>query len=137
MTIAHGAIRISGLREFQKALKAADGESQKQLRVVLNGAAQTVVGGAKPLIPRRSGAAAATVKVASSQREARVKAGSSSARYLPWLEFGGRVGINNSVKRPFIKEGRYIFPTYKARKPEIQDQLQEGISSLIKRSGLG
>ena len=36
-------IKINGLTQFQRALKTMDGESQKQLRVVFNRAADLIV----------------------------------------------------------------------------------------------
>jgi hypothetical protein len=129
-------IKVDGLRDLQASLKAMDGDSQKLLRLVLNDAADIVVQGAGRLIPRRSGRARASLKAQSSQREARVKEGSAKAPYAPWLDFGGRVGRNNSVKRPFLREGRFVYPTYNRRKPWIHDRLARGLEDLIRGAGL-
>lgn len=129
-------VRIEGLREFQKKLKEADGNSQKELRLVFNDAADLVVSGAKQTIPVRTGRAASTVKAQSSQRQARVKAGSAKVPYYGWLDFGGSVGIHNSVKRPFIKDGRYLYPTFQANKGNVLDRLERGLEQLITKAGL-
>lgn len=129
------ALRIEGLREFQAALKRADGESQKQLRVVLNGAARLVVEGATPRIARRSGRAAASMRAQSQQRVARVKAGGARVPYYPWLDFGGSVGRNKSVHRPFIKAGRYLYPTVRDRRAMIQEELEDGLKRLARNVG--
>lgn len=129
-------LKISGLREFQAALKQMDGESQKQLRVVLNTAADTVAQGARRRVPRRTGRAAASVKAASSQREARVQGGSKKASYYGWLDFGGRIGKNKSVRRPFVERGRYIYPTYSANRDGIMKALEQGLVDLARNSGL-
>lgn len=129
-------VKIKGLRDLQAALKNLDGESQKLLRVTLNEVAEGVAAGARRRVPAKTGRARASVKAASSQREARVKGGGAKAAYYPWLEFGGKVGRNKSVKRPFVNGGRYIYPTYAANRPSIMTGLDLAISKLIDQAGL-
>lgn len=129
-------IKVRGLRDLQGALKRMDGESQKKLRLVLNEVAETVAAGTRRRVPRRTGAAAASVKVASSQREARIKEGSAKAPYMPWLDYGGKTGKKKSVKRPFVKDGRYLYPTYRANKSSLLPALEKAIVELAKESGL-
>lgn len=130
------AVKITGLREFQAKLRVMDARLPREIRVVLNGAADLVVEGARPLVPRRTGRAAASLKAASSQREARVAGGSGRAPYYPWLDFGGRVGRHNSIGRPFMTKGRYLFPTYEARRGEVLHTMQEGLIHLAVSSGV-
>lgn len=129
-------IKIKGLVEFQRALKAIDGEAQKQLRVVFNTVAETVAGGARRRVPTKTGRAKASVKVASSQREARVKAGGARVPWYPWIDFGGRVGIHKSVSRPFVSGGRYLYPSYFANKDSIYPALEKGLVALVHDAGL-
>lgn len=124
-------LRIEGLREFQAKLKAADGQTQKRLRLVLNSAADLIVTGARPLVPVRTGKAANSLKAQSSQRLARVKAGGAKVPYYGWLDFGGSVGRQNSIHRPFLKDGRYIYPTYDANRPQILNIIEDGLSEII------
>jgi hypothetical protein len=119
-------IKIAGLREFQAALKQMDGETQKQLKAVLDDAARTVVGGA-----------AASIRARSSQREARVMGGSAKVRYYGFIDFGGAVGRNKSVKRHFISEGRYMYPAFHANRDSIYTALQKSIVQLAEDAGLG
>lgn len=129
-------IKVAGLREFQRALKMMDGESQKKLRVVLNEAATTVARGAGRRVPRRTGRAGASVRAMSSQREARVMGGSNKVPYYPWLDFGGRVGRDRSVSRPFVQGGRYMYPTFSANRDSIYKALQKSLSDLAREAGL-
>lgn len=135
-------IRIQGLREFQSALKQMDGESQKMIRGVLNEAANLVVTKAKPMIPVRSGKARASLRAGSSQREARVKAGGAKVPYYGWLDFGGRTGRGRtgpktgSVNRPFIEEGRYIYPVVSEIRPTVLKAMEAGLADLAKSAGL-
>jgi hypothetical protein len=129
-------VRIEGIRELQRALKAMDGESQKALRVVFNSAAELVAEGAQRKVPRRSGRARASIRVGSSQREARVKAGNArKAPYYPWLDFGGAVGKGRSVVRPFAKSGRYIYPSYSERRDEILAKLHDELVAMVRGVG--
>jgi len=129
-------IKVNGLREFQAALKAMDGESQKQLRVAFNRAADLVVAEAAPKVARRTGKAAATVRAQSSQREARVMGGSKKVPYYGWLDFGGRTGRDRSVKRPFIQRGRYIYPGYVRAYPQVMEELGRALADVARNVGL-
>ena len=129
-------IHIKGLRELQAALKQLDGESQKKLRVVLNEAAETVAGGARRRFPTKTGKAKASVKVASGQREAKVKEGGAKAPYAAWLDYGGKTGRKRSVSRPFVNGGRYLYPTYHANKVSIQAALEKSIVALVESVGI-
>lgn len=129
-------IEVIGLREFQASLRKMDADLPKQLRLALNQAAQLVIDTARPGIPRRSGAAAASLKARSSQREARVAAGGRKAPYYPWLDFGGKVGQHNGTARPFFTEGRYIYPALRKNRDEITKVMQVAITDLARNAGL-
>ena len=130
------SIDVSGIRAFGKQLRQMDAGLGKQVRIMLNGSAELVVTKARPKIQTRTGRAAASLKVSSSQREARVAAGGRKAPYYPWLDFGGNVGPNDSVSRPFYTEGRYIYPTVRENSDEIQKTMAAGISELAQSAGL-
>ncbi len=129
-------IEVAGLREFQRSLRQMDADLPKQIRVVLNASGEIVIKYARPKIPSKSGAARASMKLRSSQREARLAAGGRRAPYYPWLDFGGAVGPNDSVTRPFITIGRYVYPTLKDHNAEIQDAMAEGLQRLATGAGL-
>lgn len=129
-------IKINGLRDLQAALRQMDGESQKQLRVVLNRAAELVIDKARPRVPVDSGAAKSSLKARSGQREAKVVGGGRKAPYYPWLDFGGKVGRNKSIERKFISSGRFIYPAYKSQQDEILKALEKGIVELAQGAGL-
>lgn len=131
-----GVIRIDGLRELQAALRAMDGESQKQLRVALNEAAELIVAGARRKMPSESGKAKQSLKAASGQREAQVSLGGRRAPYAPWLDFGGRVGPRRSVIRPYKKQGRYVYKTLADEHADITELLVEAIDRVARDAGL-
>lgn len=129
-------IRVTGLREVQKALKDLDGESQKELRLALNDAAGIVVRVAQRRTPVLSGAARSSIRATSGQREARVTAGGRKAPYLPWLDYGGSTGRNKSVKRTFIKGGRIVYPAYEQEHTNIMRLLEKRLTDLVESKGL-
>lgn len=129
-------ISIEGLRDLQAALRGLDGEAQKQLRLVLNGAAATVAHAAARRVPTRTGKARGSIRPASSQREARVKAGGSKAAYYGWLDFGGAVGRKKNTRRRFLREGRYMYPAFHANRDSIYNGLQKSLTDMLQSAGL-
>ncbi len=141
-------IRVSGLREVQKALKELDGESQKELRLTLNEAAGIVVRVAQRRTPVLTGAARSSIRATSGQRESRVSAGGRKAPYFPWLDYGGTTGRGHagksgnagfsagSVKRPFLKGGRYIYPAYSDQYANIRRLLDKRLNALLQSKGI-
>lgn len=131
------AIHIVGFRELSRGLKRMDGELPKMLRLMANDAAQLVVDEAAKQVPVKSGAARKSIKVASTRTAARVQAGSKKVPYFGFLEFGGSVGPRKSSKRPFIREGRYLWPAIIRRREDIQAELERGIRKVAEAAGLG
>ena len=136
--MATDAIKVEGLNEFAKAVRRIDPDLAKEIRVVLNTAADTIVMRTVRKVPRRSGRAAGSVKAKSTRTLARVAGGSSRAPYYPWLDFGGRVGRGGGVKRQFRKRGRYMYIAYfRARDSgEFADLMEEGLIDVLRRAGI-
>lgn len=129
------AIKVEGLAEFTRNLKRLDADLPKMQRKALNAAADIVLDYARPKIPRRSGRAAASLKAKSTQTAVRVAAGGTKAPYYPWLDFGGRVGRKRSVKRPFIGEGRYIYPALAAKRDDFEAALTAALVASAESAG--
>lgn len=129
-------ITVRGLAEFSRSLRQMDAALPKELRVALNEAANIIVVNVQRKVPRRSGRAARSVTARSTRTLVRVSAGGPRAPYYPWLDFGGRVGRKRSVHRRFIKSGRYIYPTYSARRDEITRVMDRGLTRLARSAGL-
>lgn len=129
-------IKVDGLKEFQKALRQMDADLPKQIRIILNQATSVVIDWAVPRIPRRTGRAAGSVKARSSQREARVAMGGNRAPYMPWLDFGGKVGKNRSVERPFLRKGRYLYAGLAANEDDVTKIMSEGLAALAAGAGV-
>lgn len=131
-------VEIKGLREFKRAVGDVDRNLKKEIRLALNEAANLVVSKSKPEFPTLTGKAAASVRAASTQSAARVRAGGARAPYAPWLDFGGSVGRNNSIRRRYQREGRYIYPRYRRLRDsgQFQAKMTEALVAVGDKAGL-
>lgn len=131
-------VKVEGLDSFRKSLKVLDRDLPKALRLAFNEAADVVVSEATRKIPRRSGRAQRSVKAKSTQSAARISGGGNKAPYYPWLDFGGRVGRNKSIIRPFKKEGRYIYDAYhrKSASGEFAAVLERTLTNVARSAGV-
>lgn len=129
-------LQVEGLRDMSRALRRLDQDAPKALRLALNDVAQLLIDEVVPQIPRRTGKAAASLKVASSRTAARIRVGGNKAPYYPWLDFGGRTGPGKSVNRRFYKEGRYLFPTLKREREKIEGAMRRTLAGVATEAGL-
>jgi hypothetical protein len=129
-------IAIEGLAEFSRNLKKLDSDLPKALRVAFNGAADLVVNQARPLIPTKTGRARDSVKARSTQTASRVVGGSRRVPYYPWLDFGGRVGKDRSVRRQFLKEGRYIYRAYFDNRNRYAELVEAALIDVTRQAGI-
>jgi hypothetical protein len=130
-------VEVGGLAALSRGLKAVDSNAPKELRLALNSAADLLVDETKPTIPSDTGAARRSLVARSTRTSARVAVGGKRAPYFPWLDFGGqgrRPG--RPAARPFLREGRYVYPALRHIRPKIEQQLQESISAVIRNAGL-
>ncbi len=129
-------VKVEGLAEFNRNLRKLDSELPKVLRQAHNEAAQLIVRYAQPRVPRKTGRAAGTIKARSTRTETRVSGGSKRASYYPWLDFGGRVGPSRSVHRPFIKQGRYLYPALGKNYDEFVALLENKLVEVARSAGI-
>lgn len=129
-------IKITGLKEFRRNLKVINADLPKAIRVANNEVADIVVVWVKDRIPDKTGAAKRTVRVASTQKEVRVREGSAKVPYVPWLDFGGRVGQKRSIKRTFYTDGRYLYPGLYANRELLIEKLSDQLIALCHRANL-
>lgn len=134
--MSEAKIKVTGLKEFQKALRAMDRALPKQIRLVLNDAATVVIREATSRMPSRTGRAKNSVKARSNQRESRVAIGGARAPYVPWLDFGGKTGPGGKTVRPFYREGRYLYPALRLKHDEVTEIMEKGLTALAQGAGV-
>lgn len=130
-------ISVGGLAALSRGLKKIDADAPRQMRLCFNAAADLLVDRTKPTVPEKSGAARRSIKARSTRTSARVGVGGRKAPYFPWLDFGGQGRIaGRPAARDFLKEGRYIYPTLRKIRPQIEQSLHDGISAVIAGAGM-
>lgn len=134
--MSESAIKIDGLNQFVRNLKRLDADLPKALRIGFNDAAGIVVAAARPLVPHRTGKAAASIRVSSTRSAVRVLEGGAKAPYMPWLDYGGRTGRKRSVKRPFIGDGRFLYPTFYKHGEEVHEAIVKALLDVAEQSGV-
>jgi hypothetical protein len=130
------AVQIVGLREFRRSLREIGPAAPRALRIAGNQAADMVVTTARGKMPNRSGRARASVKAKSTQSAVKITSGGARAPYVPWLDYGGRVGPNRSVHRTFIADGRYVYPAYHQEKAGFETLLRQALQQIAADAGI-
>jgi len=130
-------VEIEGIKQLSNALKRFDPEVGKELKLALKSCADFLISKARPEVPTLTGAAARSLKSRAIKDQVKVAAGGRSAPYYAWLDFGGKVGRNKSVVRPFLKRGRYLYPTMDRNQDAFNKILVKALRDATRKSGLG
>jgi hypothetical protein len=129
-------IQVDGLKENLKNLRALGDkgtlDAVKQANV---DAAQILVRSALPLVPRRSGKLAATLKPTRTTAYAGVRAGSASVPYAGPIHFGWFYDRNWFIKKN-IKPNPFLFRAFGYSKQEIMATYQRNMEIAIKKHDL-
>jgi hypothetical protein len=126
--------KVTGLRELVGAYRKAGDDVERQAARRLLPVAEAIARDAARRTPRRSGRAAGSVRARASKRGASVEGG-ADVPYFGWLDFGGAVGRNHSVERPYIATGRYVFPAFDAAEKDIEGAVGDGMEAAAKGAG--
>lgn len=141
-------VQVRGLREVTSALRAVDKELPRQLRQEFLQVARLVASDAASTVPRRTGAAAGSIKPRASQSGAGVAFGGNAAPYYPWLDFGGTTGKGHrpgvpgsgSIEREWKGnprgEGRYVYPAIRRNEDDIIEAAGDAPTVLARKHGL-
>lgn len=137
--MAEDQIRVVGLNDFARNLKRLDTALPKALRLAGNEAADIVVKDARPRVPvgpGKGGHASSSIKAASTRTATRVQEGGNKFPYMPWLDFGGKVGRKHHTVRPFLKTGRYVWKSYADNRERVIEKLQDGLVQVARSAGI-
>lgn len=122
--------------ELRDALREASGGLAAAVRGELTDRARMIARAASGRVPRRTGAAAATVDAVPAPDGAQIVAGGRRAPYFPWLEFGGDVGRRGSIRRPFVRDGRYIGRAVDASLGDLEAAVARAVFDTARQAGL-
>lgn len=158
-------MEMKGLNELLAALRKVAPEAKREFTAELRTIGKMVAEDAAAEMPKRSGKARRSVKVKIVTRKGfegvQVVEGGSVAPYAPWLDFGGTVGRGRkstarvtihgsgkvtvkrlgstgtgSVTRPFIRDGRYLYPAYFRRYDDMVKATTEAVRKAANAAGL-
>ncbi len=133
-------IRVLGNDELAKAIKKVQRAVPDEAKKIGLDVADMVAAFARrkvPLGPARNGHVRTSLEGKVRRGLPVVDGGGPGFPYYGWLEFGGRVGINRSVWRDKEPDGRYIYPTVRERRAQVEDIMRDGIEGLMRRYGIG
>lgn len=128
-------IDVRGIRKVNRAFRQIDRNLPKETAAELQGVARVVAHQVQAKVPRRTGRARGSVRTRKRQNTAVLVAGGNRVPYYQWLDFGGRVGVNKSVRRPFLKKGRYIYPTIAEHGDEIKKNVEQTLVNVARKAG--
>jgi hypothetical protein len=158
-------MQLTGLRELLAALRKVAPDAKRELSASLKTIGKMVQADTQADMPRRRGKARRSVKVKVVARRGfegvQISEGGAVAPYAPWLDFGGTVGRgrrstarvtfhgggrvtvqrggsrgSGSVVRPFIKDGRYLYPAYYRRYDDMVAATLEAVRRACTAAGL-
>lgn len=116
-----GPIRVEGLKQLRKELKAA-GVGYAELKGVGLQAATIVSQAAKPIAPQVTGALAGSIRPAGQAKGAVVRAGSAAVPYAGPIHFGWPA--HHIEPHPFLYEAA------DARVDEVRDLYQQRVQDI-------
>lgn len=114
------------LGRLQAALRDCSAEVQDLAHSLLEDITSDVARDARSHVPHRSGRAGASYR----SRGVVIEFGGADAPYVPWLEFGGRVGRKRSVLRAFNPQGRYVYPAIARNLKDVEKQVEDLIGQI-------
>ena len=117
-------IRIEGQRELRKSLRQA-GDDLEDLKAAHKAAAEVAAGGAKPLVPVRTGRLADTIRPGGTKTQAVIRAGKKAVPYAGPIHWGWAArGIEPS---PFLADGA------KNTEPQWVELFYEALDKALKK----
>lgn len=130
-------VYVQGLAEVRRWVATFEPNLRPVLRDELKRAANTTVRPAvSRRVPKRSGSAAGSVRAVSRGNTVQIVAGSRSVPYFGWLDFGGTlrpVGKrHNTIKRPKVKGGRYMYPGVAESSGELVDAAGHAVDRVLR-----
>lgn len=123
--MAAAAVQIVGLRETRLALSAVSSQGSKAMRRGMLEAARQIVPKVKAAYPKRTGELAGSVKASAGGQSQTIRVRPSEP-YAGPVDFGGW-----PPGRPFIGDGRYLYPTVYSEQDKIVELTEKAVQHTI------
>lgn len=136
--MANETIRVEGLRDLLRELRAADAAWPKEMRQASKEVAENVAEGTRAAFASMSGSApkvAATVKALAQQRAAQVKVGGAGDSIPVMVSMGNLWGSNRYKQFPPHRKGGYaLYPTIAALREQNIDAYANAVERLVAKA---
>lgn len=120
-----GSVRVVGLADFQRELKAADAKLPRELAAANRAAAEMVAAKARRKASGQGSVAAKSgpsIKAAGEQRRSKITLGGPKFPFALGAEFGGQGRPTTQQFKPFNGgEGYFLYPTIRDTRDEFID----------------
>ena len=107
------SVTVVGADELRRGMVLLAGDLSKNTRDYLDEVARRRADATVLIVPRVTGRLAGSVTVTRTSSGANVSIGNEGTPYAGWVEFGGTRG------RPYISEGRYLYPVALADQAQV------------------
>ncbi|HSS11146.1 MAG TPA: HK97 gp10 family phage protein [Acidimicrobiales bacterium] len=130
--MAAPTVAIEGLKALRRDLiKLGEDDMVKAFVAAGQKVAEPLAGTIRSVLPSDSGDLAGTVRAAKIRTGAALRVGSKAVPYAGWVEFGGTRSRPHFSTRPFIKDGRYIFPAARQAGPGAAQAYSDEVERII------
>lgn len=133
-------VYVTNLGEVRKYLRKLHPDLVPVLRNELKSTVNAiVVPNIRARVPKRTGRAQANIRSQSKGNSIVVVAGTGRVAYFGWLDFGGELknrgrNKNQTIKRPFLPRGRYVYPGIKATEPTIVQAAGRAVDRILSKA---
>ncbi len=124
------AVRVDGLQDLRKSLRAVDKGALKEVQAVTKAAAELVAVEARSLAPRRSGKLASSIRATTSGARGIVR---SPLPYAAVHHWGGTISPRGTPIT--IKRTEYITKAAERKQAMVLEALARGFDGLVRRNG--
>ena len=136
-------IRVDGLDDLRKQLRAADKGLAKDLGQAGKAAADIVAKEARTRVPVLTGRARDSVRAAVHRGGGAVKGGGAKAPHFGFLDYGNKPHSGAGVGRgdsqtaiPYRKGGRIVYPSLAAKRAEVIEEYEQLVDRVLRSAGL-
>ena len=130
-----GSVQVEGLREAIKRLESLGAQKGELVSINLQ-AAETLIAAASPLVPRRTGNLASTLRASKTKGYAQVAMGNARVPYANPIHWGWFYDKEWFIQKN-IKPNRFLYRALDRVKDKIMADYEQDLQKLFNKYGLG
>ena len=138
--MADPVVAIVGIKALSRDINKLTDDDRSALFKAIQSAGKTaaepVAVATRAALPQRSGTLAGTVRSSGTRTGATVRVGTARADYAGWIDFGGTRHRPHDSTRPYVKDGRYLFPAARGLAERSEQLYSDAMSKVFVASGV-